>query len=581
MAAIEHIFDDIGGFSRFQILMIALVYTMKFMIAWSTMLLSFAGYKDDYVCIIDGVFNQSVIQYLGDSEIRQEAEISIQNGTLINVCEVDGKSCQDFHFLGVKRTMISEWNLICDLRWMKATITSVQFGGVLTGAVFGGQSGDYFGRKKTLYGSYLLNAVFNAIAAYSTSWQMFTVMRFLIGIQIGVVLVIIVPYPTEFFPLRWRHSIPAIPMWPLGVLAFAGGAWLLEDWAHLHLACAILSVPGLLGYFYIPESARWLATKGRQTEAYAVLKKMAKVNGRELPEAAMDTIKTIAVTEKTSRKGKEYSYLDLFKGRATTKLTVIFSFQWFILSSVFYGLSFAVSSFAGNIYLNIFLMNVAELPAYLLSFLLIDRIGRRWTCLGFFGIASLASFACVGIHLKAPEELSKRLISAFCLAAKLAVAACWSASQTWVTESYPTVTRSLGYGFANTSSRVGAIIAPFVINLDEMPLFAYILMATLNLLSTISTYFLPETRHKVMAETVQETVQELSGPADHKAEITNGSKGKMSAYDHKVESDAGRPVMISGPELEFQDISIPSKEAGVDLKTDLETENETISIVKL
>ena len=82
-----------------------------------------------------------------------------------------------------------QWNLVCDLRWMKATITSVQFGGVLTGAILGGQSGDYFGRKKTIYGAYLLHAVLNVIAAFSTSWQMFAVMRFLIGIMIGRTLV--------------------------------------------------------------------------------------------------------------------------------------------------------------------------------------------------------------------------------------------------------------------------------------------------------------------------------------------------------------------------------------------------------
>ena len=68
---------------------------------------------------------------------------------------------------------------------MKATITSIQFGGVLTGAVFAGQSGDYFGRKNTLYGTYLLHTILNVVSAYSVTWQMFAVMRFLLGIMIG------------------------------------------------------------------------------------------------------------------------------------------------------------------------------------------------------------------------------------------------------------------------------------------------------------------------------------------------------------------------------------------------------------
>ncbi|GFS07912.1 solute carrier family 22 member 21 [Elysia marginata] len=417
------------------------------------------------------------------------------------------------------------------MQWMKASITSIQFGGILAGSILGGQSGDYFGRKKTLYGSYLLHTVFNVISAYSVGWQMFTVMRFLIGVMIGVVLVMIVPYPTEFFPLRWRHTIPAIPMWPLGVLAFAMGAWLLEDWSKLQLACAVLAVPGLLGYFYIPESARWLATRGRLDESYAALEKMARLNGKPLPQTAMDTIKEIAQDEKTSRKGKDYSYIDIFRTRATAQLTLIVAFKWVVLSMVFYGLSFAVTSFAGDLYLNMFLMSVVELPAYFLTFVLIDRIGRRWTCLGFLAITTIVSFACIGLHLKAPEELREKLISACCLTAKLAVAACWAASQTWVTESYPTVTRSLGYGFANTSSRVGAIIAPFVINLDDMPLFTFILMGSLTLISMVITCFIPETRNKVMAETVQEKA--LNAGETERAEIVDETSKTPKDYDER------------------------------------------------
>ena len=74
---------------------------------------------------------------------------------------------------------------MCDLSWVDDTITSVQFGGILAGSVIGGQSGDYFGRKKTLYVSYLVHTALNVIAAYSVNWEMFVAMRFLIGVMIG------------------------------------------------------------------------------------------------------------------------------------------------------------------------------------------------------------------------------------------------------------------------------------------------------------------------------------------------------------------------------------------------------------
>lgn len=519
MVAIEQIYDEIGGFHWFQLVMVVWVYSIKFMIAWSTMFMSFGGYKPPYACIVSDLQNISWIKLTNDSSRYDLIDLGESNHTFRDVCDVNGTACDEFHYFGVKKTVISEWDLLCDMHWMKASITSIQFGGVLAGSVLGGQSGDYFGRKKTLYGSYLLNTVLNVASAFSVSWQMFTVLRFFIGMMIGMVLVIIVPYPTEFFPLKWRHTIPAIPMWPLGVLAFAMAAWLLEDWSTIQIATAALALPGLVGYFYIPESARWLATRGRLEESYAALEKMARLNGKNLPQSTMVTIEEIAREEKSSRKGTNYSYIDIFRTKATAMLTVFVAFKWCVLSMVFYGLSFAVTSFAGDLYLNMFLMSVVELPAYFLTFIFIDRLGRRWTCLGFLAISTLVSFACVGIHLRAPEDLREKLISACCLTAKLAVAACWAASQTWVTESYPTVTRSLGYGFANTSSRIGAIIAPFVINLDEMPLFTFILMGSLTLMSMVLVCFIPETKDKVMAETVCEQVQSLDGT--QKAEIND------------------------------------------------------------
>ena len=43
----------------------------------------------------------------------------------------------------------------------------------------------------------------------------------------------------------------------------------------------------------------------------------------------------------------------------------------------YYGAAFGLGSLAGNIYLNFLLIYAIELPAYALSLLLIDRIGRR------------------------------------------------------------------------------------------------------------------------------------------------------------------------------------------------------------
>ncbi|KAK3777153.1 hypothetical protein RRG08_044982 [Elysia crispata] len=458
LSSIEQIYDQIGGLSWFHLIMVILIEFIKSMLGWSMMIMSYAGYINDFLCIPPPGNSPTVAGLYS----REEDTL---NGTTVNVCKVNGTKCEQFRFLGSKQTAISEWHLVCDLRWMKAVIISVQMCGVLAGNTLGGLSGDYFGRKKTLYTSILLHTFLNIIAAYSVSWQMFAVTRFFIGLLIGIILMMAVTLLAELLPMRWRHLGPVIPSWPLGVMCFAGVAALLENWAYLHIVCAVLSGLFVLGFFYVPESPRWLATQGRLEESYSVLEKIARANKKPMPPSAMDVIQRIADDERTKYQGKKYTYKDLFTTRTTIKVTVIFSLEWIIMSIIFYGLNFGVSSFVGNLYINIFIMNAIQIPAALVNFGVIDRFGRRTTSISFMALATIASFICVGTHLAAAESMRGSVSSLLCLIAQLLVSGCWTTATVWVVESYPTVVRSLGFGFSSMSARVGAIIAPFIINL--------------------------------------------------------------------------------------------------------------------
>ena len=78
-----------------------------------------------------------------------------------------------------------QWSLVCDKSWVKPTVTSSQMGGILLGALLAGWSSDAVGRKKSLYAFALAHALFNLVAAFSVSWEMFAVCRFLIGVGLG------------------------------------------------------------------------------------------------------------------------------------------------------------------------------------------------------------------------------------------------------------------------------------------------------------------------------------------------------------------------------------------------------------
>ena len=75
---------------------------------WSTLLLSYASFSNEYACVVDSVFNQSSVENMEEPEVWRLAEQGINNESLVGACEVGGSSCQQFYFFGTKRTITSE-----------------------------------------------------------------------------------------------------------------------------------------------------------------------------------------------------------------------------------------------------------------------------------------------------------------------------------------------------------------------------------------------------------------------------------------------------------------------------------------
>ncbi|XP_005092909.1 solute carrier family 22 member 7 [Aplysia californica] len=520
MRTFEDLIDDLGGMGRFQILLIISVISCQFFTGWSMLQMSYAGLIPSFRCIVEDSVN-----------------VTRNTNQSLDVCEVNGTVCSSYAFSGPAQTVITEWNLVCDMKWVKPTITSVQMGGVLLGALLAGQMSDTFGRKKSLYGFNLYHIIINVGAAFSVSWIMFVVMRFFIGIGIGAIVVIAFTYPLEFLPIKWRPILSIVPSWSLGVALFSAAAYILDNWSQLHLACGILSIPSLIGWFFVPESIRWLTLQGNVKDAEKVFEKIARSNGKEVPLDTMKVLQSIIETENHSREfARSYTYFDLFRNLRMIKLNLVLWLFWSTLSLSFYGISFGVSSLSGNLYLNIFLLAVMELPVRMTTFALNNRLGRKVTTFGFMTLSVLPSAGCLLAYLLAPEPIRDTAVNGLSLIAKMMVASAWSNAQIWTSELYPTVVRSLGYGFANMGARVGGIAAPFVVNFDDMPLVAYGVMTVLLGVCTVLTLTLDETKGKVLSDSFgADTDIKTTEPQHDKGVDKNGEV--MGVFDKATEQN--------------------------------------------
>lgn len=147
--------------------------------------------------------------------------------------------------------------------------------GVLVGSLTCGFLGDRFGRRRLILGGIAWFSIGMALTAMSTSITMFGLMRFLTGLGLGVILATAGATIAEFAPAGRRNFYNALVYSGIpagGVVASLLGIGLLDDigWRGMFLLGAtpiLFLLP--LAWRMLPESPRWLHSRGRLEEAQA------------------------------------------------------------------------------------------------------------------------------------------------------------------------------------------------------------------------------------------------------------------------------------------------------------------------
>ena len=123
---------------------------------------------------------------------------------------------------------------------------SVQFAGVFVGNVVGGQVADLIGRRPPFYIAMATASLCMFVAIFSTSWVMFAVFRFFMGVAMGFQITVMYNIQTEFVLPRWRTWVVAMPSWYISSAVFSLVAWGLQDWKHLQAVGVAIGVVSVL-----------------------------------------------------------------------------------------------------------------------------------------------------------------------------------------------------------------------------------------------------------------------------------------------------------------------------------------------
>jgi hypothetical protein len=83
-------------------------------------------------------------------------------------------------------------------------------------------------------------------------------------------------------------------------------------------------------YSFVPESVRWLIQKRRFEEARTIIRRMAKVNKKPVPD--LDLLERISMRQNTEKDMEaRYTYFDLFSTVTLASRTLVVMFCWYVL----------------------------------------------------------------------------------------------------------------------------------------------------------------------------------------------------------------------------------------------------------
>jgi putative MFS transporter len=299
---------------------------------------------------------------------------------------------------------------------------------------------DRYGRRLLITLTILGYAIFTGLTALSTTVESFTfyqlAARIFLASEFALSLIII----GEEYPTRWRGFGIALlsGVAALGtIVAFLAAGWVLKhyDWRMMY---AIGLIPLALIFFFrlgMRETRRYEeVARERGTQSWAQSWEHLRV-----PFQPQYRGRTLLVT-------LIWNCNHLVTSPATTFWT-IHAARNLGYSAAEYGAVVAVGYLAGFVF-------GSPLAAWLLN-----RVGRRWTCAGFYVLAAIAIFLL--FHVDSRGMPLQMLLMSVTVVSFLGANA---ATNTYATELFPTAIRATGYSWTtNLFGRVMEFATPALI----------------------------------------------------------------------------------------------------------------------
>jgi putative MFS transporter len=370
--------------------------------------------------------------------------------------------------------------------------------GILVGSPLGGWAGDKFGRKPLFMLDMALFVIASLMQFFVTSPLQLFLVRLLMGIAIGAEYSVGWPLLSEFSPSRIRGRLMGLTLiaWYAGFMfAFVVG-YLLDrytglGWRNILGTSTFIAVALFLGRLGMPESPRWLWSKGRTNQARSIANRYLE-SASDMADMEQETIHSGGgFTMLFSRQyWRATLFVSLFFFSVVTPYFAIATFADSVLQK--FGLGGGLAGGVG--------LSAVALAGSVATVLLIDKVGRRVLTVPPQWIITVI-LAILGLWADAPGVAVLGLFLAF----SFFNAGCGTLTCIYPSEVFPTEIRAIGTGFAAAFSRIGAGLGTFLMpwSMSNLGPSATILIAAgiAAIGAAVSQWLAPETKGKSLSET--------------------------------------------------------------------------------
>ena len=338
---------------------------------------------------------------------------------------------------------------------------SLTFVGMTIGALVTGFVGDRFGRRFTYQINLLIFGLASLAAAFAQDINQLIFCRFVQGLGLGAEIVVGYSTLTEFVPPKTRGRWLSFMVF-LVVAGFPATALLgyliIPTWGWRPMF--VIAGVGSLVVWYLrknlPESPRWLESKGRLEEAEALLQaieKEAATAGPLPPPATPVAIPPVSAA--AMLRPPLLQRMIVGSWVLITINTLIFGFviflpQFFlrqgltITQSLGYTVVLAVGSLVG-----------CTVGAYTA-----DVIGRRWSIIGASIVTIVTGWTYVNFNAASDPAIVLSVGFVLIVAIYVQTALLFGV---YTPELFPTEIRLRANGICNTLGRAATVVSPFVV----------------------------------------------------------------------------------------------------------------------